>query len=205
MIHHDAVGGVTRGGLWLGALTRGKCTSLTALPPVAPRDAITVLSVMPDHYTGRLAPRRRQVENGECVNLGTEIRPHYHGGGWLHRGLAPNTRVLTPGIYAPKGTWGLRLLTFAEFLGCQDVPDEMIRTVGAPASSTLTNAVLATMVAGKLLVAGFRMFNGGGLNFEGPRRLKRVPCVEKKRVKEGRKKGKWGLPDTVVEAVGESE
>jgi hypothetical protein len=83
---------------------------------------------------------------------------------WLPAGLTPDTRVLTPGIYAPKGTWGLRPLTFGEFLGCQDVPVGMIRTFGA-APSNLTNAMLATMVAGKLLVAGFRMFNGGGVNF----------------------------------------
>jgi hypothetical protein len=184
MIHHAAVGGVTRAGLRLGALTRGKCTSTTTLPPVAPRDASTVLSVMPNHYTVRSAPQRgRHIDNGECVNLGTELRSHYHGRGWLPAGLAPATRVLpTPGIYAPKGMWGLRPITFAEFLGCQDVPEGMIRAFGA-APSNLTNSSLATMVARKILVAGFRIFNGGGLNFDGSRRLKRATCVEK----EGRK------------------
>jgi hypothetical protein len=65
--------------------------------------------------------------------------------------------------------------------------------------------MLATMVAGKTLVAGFRMFNGGGLTFDGSKRLKRASCGDKmveegicgeQMVKEGRKKGKWGLQYT---------
>jgi hypothetical protein len=157
----EGVGGVTLAGIRLGALTRGKCTSITALPSVAPRDASTVLSVMVDHYTVRSAPCRRHVDDGTCLNLGTELRPHYHGGGWLPAGVGSDTRVLTPGIYAPSGTWGLRPLTFAEFLGCQDVPEGMIQGFGA-APANLTHAMLATMVAGKLLVAGLKMLNGGG-------------------------------------------
>jgi hypothetical protein len=81
IIHHEGVGGVTQAALRLGALTRGKCSSITELPAVAPRDASTVLSVMPDHYTVRVAPRSRHVNNGACINLGTGARPHYHGGG----------------------------------------------------------------------------------------------------------------------------
>jgi hypothetical protein len=113
-------------------------------------------------------------------------------GGWLPAGVGPDTRVLTPGIYAPTGTWGLHPLTFGEFLGCQDVPEGMIQAFGA-APSNLTHTMLATMVAGKLLVAGFRMFNEGGLTFDGPRHLKRATCVEERA--EGRTKGKC-LGDT---------
>jgi hypothetical protein len=107
------------------------------------------------------------------LNLGTASQPYYHGGGWLPSGITPATRVLTPGTYAPKGTWGLRPLTFGEFWGCKDVPESMIRAFDA-VPSPVPDDILGFMVAGKCLVAGFKMLNGGGKTFVEMRRNKRA-------------------------------
>jgi hypothetical protein len=104
--------------------------------------------------------------------LGTGSQPYYHGGGWLPDGITTSTRVLTPGIYAPKGTWGLRPLAFSEFLGCKDVPEAMIRSF-KEVSSPVAEDIIGVMVAGKCLVAGFKMLNGGGKTFVGKRCNKR--------------------------------
>jgi hypothetical protein len=73
-------------------------------PPLAPRDVSTVLSCTPQYYAVRRAPPLRHLPDGVCENLGDAARPIYHGGGWLPAGVTPKTRVLTLGIYAPKGT-----------------------------------------------------------------------------------------------------
>jgi hypothetical protein len=171
LIRHGEAGGVTRGRLRLGALTCNTASTVCKLPATAPRDVSTVLSLMQNHYTVRSSPRNRHAANGACLNLGTDSQPYYHGGGWLPAGITTATRVLTPGIYAPKGTWGLRPLTFGEFLGCHDVPESMIRSFGE-VPSPVPDATLGMMVAGKCLVAGFKMLNGGGKTFVDTRRNK---------------------------------
>jgi hypothetical protein len=69
--------------------------------------------------------------------------------------------VITPGIFAPKGTWGIRPLTVSEFLGCKDVPEATIKQLaGCPLPGGAK--LLSAFVPGKCLVAGFSMVNGGG-------------------------------------------
>jgi hypothetical protein len=113
---------------------------------------------MAPHYILRSAPPQRHVGDGVCRNLGTTHRPHYHGGGWLPVVITTKTCVLTPGIFAPKGTWGIRPLTVREYLACKDVPEQIIRELGdAPLLGP--NAMLETLVPGKCLEAGFFLFN----------------------------------------------
>jgi hypothetical protein len=163
-VQHASVGGVTLRTLRFGVLGKAAVGRPLFGPPVAPRDVSTVLSVMPQHHGVRKAPECRHLTDFGCTNLGNTTRPIYHGGGWLPATVTPSTRVLTPGIYAPKGTWALRPLTFGEYLSAHDVPETLIRrlrdnkVLGA-------NASLASLVPGKCLVAGFRLFNGGGDRF----------------------------------------
>jgi hypothetical protein len=160
-IEHWKVGGVTLRTMRFGVLGKVPLGRPTVGPPLAPRDVSTVLDCMAQHYSVRKAPPSRHLPDGVCENLGNLARPVYHGGGWLPAEVTPKTRILTPGVYAPKGTWVLRPLTFSEYLSAHDVPEALIRILrdDVPLGS---DPSLTTMVPGKCLVAGFRFFNGGG-------------------------------------------
>jgi hypothetical protein len=54
----------------------------------------------------------------------------------------------------------LRPLTFGEYLSSHDVPETLIRLLRDDVSLG-SDPSLSTMVPGKCLVAGFRLFNGG--------------------------------------------
>jgi hypothetical protein len=165
-IRHQEVGGVTHYTLQLGVLTKGEIPRMKPLGMIAPRDVTTVLSVMHPHYILRMAPGRWHIGDGECCDRGTEHSPFYHGGGWLPADLTPKIRVLTPGIYAPKGTWGIRPLTINVFLACKDVPESIVGDLGGRPLPGL-DAVVANMAPGKCLIEGFAVFNGGGGGCEG--------------------------------------
>jgi hypothetical protein len=165
-VHHAGVGGVTLRTLRFEVLGESSVGRPSFGPPIAPRDVSTVLSATPQHHGVRKAPKCRHLPDFGCKNIGNTERPVYHGGGWLPATVTLSTRVLNPGIYAPKGTWALRPLTFGEYLSAHDVPETLIRwlrdnkVLGSDAS-------LASLVAGNCLVAGFRLFNGGGIVFGG--------------------------------------
>jgi hypothetical protein len=189
-IDHAGVGGVTTHTLRFGVLCKDGGIKPQGMPSVAPRDVSTVLGVTPQHYSIRNAPSARHEGDGVCRNLGTSEKPYYHGGGWLPGDLSHQTRVLTPGIFAPKGTWALRPLTFSEFLVCKDVPDTLVQQL----ESKLTiyrMPDIASLVPGKTLVAGGGGV-GGGVSFaHGNKNLgdsdsKVLVSPRKKKLKEGR-------------------
>jgi hypothetical protein len=123
----------------------------------------TVLGITPQHYSVRNVPSARHEGDGVCRNLGTSEKSYYHGGGWLPGDLSSHqTRVLTLGIFAPKGTWALCPLTFSEFLVCTDVPDTLVQRLESPSTIYYRMPDIASLVPGKSLVAGFNLFNGGG-------------------------------------------
>jgi hypothetical protein len=135
----------------------------TFRPPLAPRDGSTVLSCTPQHYSVRGPPPLWHLPDGVCENLGDAARPVYHhGGGWLPAGVIPETWALAPGIYAPKGTWVLRALTFGEYFSAHDAPETLIRLLRDDLVLGADPSLASMMVPGKCLVAGFRLFNGGG-------------------------------------------
>jgi hypothetical protein len=109
----------------------------------------------------RPAPSTSVVVPLGSENLGSPAHPYFHGGGLLPGDLDAQTNVLTPGVFAPPGTWSLRRLTVEEILVAKDFGKVLIAalTVG-----TLSNATLRGLTPGKTLVALAERWgcNGGG-------------------------------------------
>jgi hypothetical protein len=107
-LRHCEVGGITTTLTQGCCLTRGK-ESLTSEPiqVIVSRDASTVLSPTAPSRKYQPKPKTRVVLPLGCENLGSEARPHYHGGGLLPATVDRKTSVLTPGVYAPKDSWAL--------------------------------------------------------------------------------------------------
>ena len=127
-----------------------------------PRDASTVLSMMAHVKHYRPSPVSLAVEPLQAKNVGTHELPVYHGGGLLPASVHKGVRVLTPGIFAPKGQWGIQLLTVEEILLAKDFSDQSIQYFER---HVLDGAFLRNLLPGKSLVAGARCFldwNGGG-------------------------------------------
>ena len=160
-VEHAKVGGVTTGYATVTALTRiTNGLRPGPLPFVVERDASTVLSVKPFVKTFRAVPASIPADDLRCLNLGSPGHPHYHGGGLLPGVLDRGVWVLAPGLFVPKGQWGLRHLTSEEILVAKDFSPG---TVAKFAPESLTNTFLADLVPGKCLVFGFcALFNGGG-------------------------------------------
>jgi hypothetical protein len=139
--------------------------ALQALPPSVLRDASTVLSAQAPARKYRPSPPRCVLEPLGCENLGTDARPFYHGGGLLPSGLDWKTKVLSPGIYAPKKHWALRGLTVEEVLFAKDFNKVL---AGLLTSGPITNQFLRDLIPGKLLIGLARRWGcyGGGVFFQ---------------------------------------
>jgi hypothetical protein len=168
-VPHSAVGGVTLSALTLYAMTleERQFHSSSVLPPCVQRDASTILQVKVSSSQYRPAPSVCHLVPLECRSLGPVERPYYHGGGLLPRAVSRKIRVLTPTLFAPLGSWGLRSLSHEEVLLANDWPSSFISAVLSYPEMLGTLAPL--LMAGKCLVAGFRAIfgNGGGCFFSG--------------------------------------
>eukprot|EP00978_Attheya_sp_CCMP212_P035820 scaffold158191_cov47-Attheya_sp.AAC.1 len=94
-----------------------------------------------------------------CEQLGNGSSKYYHGGGLLPDTVSRGTRVLTPTLFAPKGSWAVRCLSVEEVLLAHDWPMCLIE------SAVDCCDTLPPLIPGKSLVAGFQQIlgNGGGL------------------------------------------
>jgi hypothetical protein len=163
VVRHEEVGGVT---LKAVTIVRHSRSSLAGFPhplkPAVPRDASTVLSQSSYGHYFRAQPRSIFLETLSCLNLGSEVHPHYHGFGWLPSILDSSVRVLIPARRSSqfRGRWALRHLTGVEVLGCKDVSESHIALVTPEHGD---NKFLRLLLPGKCLIAGFEaIFNVGG-------------------------------------------
>jgi hypothetical protein len=163
---HAALGGVTIATIRIRGAFRTAAPRPLLPPIIAPRDASTVLGVKGSAHTFRRAPVQRHLADGCCENLGSASHPLYHGGGWLPARLDRQTRVLTPHIFASKGSWANRCLGWEEALVCYDAPDSFV-TALAMHHVQLDRAFFLGLVPGKCLTSGFTSLNGGVLFFSG--------------------------------------
>jgi hypothetical protein len=159
-LSHAALGGVTVATTRIAASFRIEAPRALPLPSFAPRDASTVLGVKGSAHTFRRAPHHRHLPDATCSNLGTDKHPLYHGGGWLPAHIDRQTRVLTPHIFASKGSWANRSLAWEEVLVCLDAPDSFVNAIGSQ-NILLDRAFFAGLVPGKCLTTGFTSLNGG--------------------------------------------
>jgi hypothetical protein len=158
-VPHSQVGGITTHHATMeGFQQTTEALLVEKLPYVVGRDASTVLSVMEVSRRYRRAPRVRTVLPLDCVNLGSDSHPEYHGGGLLPGMLDKSVQVSTPTLFAKPGYWGLRSLSNVEILLAKDLSE---------ADSGKLKDVrpfLGSFTPGKCLVFGFRaLFNGGVL------------------------------------------
>jgi hypothetical protein len=158
-VPHSQVGGITSHHATMeGFQQTTEALLVEKLPYVVGRDASTVLSVMEVSQRYRRAPRVRTVLPLDCVNLGSDSHPEYHGGGLLPGMLDKSVQVSTPTLFAKPGYWGLRSLSNVKILLAKDLSE---------ADSGKLKDVrpfLGSFTPGKCLVFGFRaLFNGGVL------------------------------------------
>eukprot|EP00978_Attheya_sp_CCMP212_P029513 scaffold105068_cov26-Attheya_sp.AAC.1 len=59
----------------------------------------------------RPAPTDIHLTPLRCETLGTASCPFIHGGGLLPADVSLKMRVITPTLFAPKGSWGIRRLS----------------------------------------------------------------------------------------------
>jgi hypothetical protein len=163
---HCDVAGVTITPSHGVCLLRGDQLPLrSALPFYVPRDVSTMLSVMAPTHKFRAAPEEPVLTPLGCANLGTLEHPYYHGGGLLPPSIDRRTRILAPGLYAPKGHWALRPLTLEEVVLAKDFGRILPNLL---AVGRLENDLLQRLVPGKSLVAlatRWGCHGGGGLLF----------------------------------------
>jgi hypothetical protein len=135
-----------------------------ALPTAVSRDASTMLSVQAPAHRYKHAPTNPVLKPLGCENLGSACAPYYHGGGLLPAFIDCRTRVLAPGLYAPKGHWALRPLTVEEVFVAKDFGRILPALL---AVERLDNRFLQDLVPGKSLVALAMRWgcNGGGFLF----------------------------------------
>jgi hypothetical protein len=167
-VEHTLVGGVTACHPRIHRYdNRDVEYKVLAIPQSAPRDVGTVLSAVASSFHFRAAPDDHAVVPLAVVNLGNSSHPVYHGGGLLPGLIDRRTRVLTPGVYAPKGKWVIRCLTYVELLLSKDVSETLAKTLVT--CQPLPDIVLSKLLPGKCLVSGFRAlfddWNGGGGEF----------------------------------------
>jgi hypothetical protein len=138
--------------------------TLQTLPHAVPRDASTVLCVQAPANKYRPAPPYCIVTPLGCINLGTDLRPYYHGGGLLPASLDRKTEVLTPGVFAPKTKWALRPLTVEEVLVAKDFSKVLSDLLTA---GPITNGLLRDLPPGKPLIGlALRWWCNGGGSFQ---------------------------------------
>eukprot|EP00978_Attheya_sp_CCMP212_P034194 scaffold142208_cov71-Attheya_sp.AAC.1 len=123
------------------------------------RDASTIMDSKGHSLFHRAAPAEIHLSPLRCEVLGTPTCPFVHGGGLLPSSVSLKTRVITPTLFSPKGTWGVRRLTGIELLLAHDWPMFLIDAVGDSCKD------FPALLPGKCLVAGIRQLlgNGGGL------------------------------------------
>jgi hypothetical protein len=186
---HCDVGGVTTTATHGVCLRRGDQLPLRDFLPVfVPRDASTMLSVQAPTHKYRLAPSSAVLSPLGCENLGSAGKPFYHGGGLLPESSDRTTRVLVPGVFAPKGHWALRPLTLEEVLVAKDFGRVLPNLL---AMGRLDNDFLRRLVPGKTLVVLATRWgcNGGVLSF-GPRCTMPMGPKKKFRQLKGNKRRK---------------
>eukprot|EP00978_Attheya_sp_CCMP212_P042818 scaffold267806_cov39-Attheya_sp.AAC.1 len=91
-----------------------------------------------------------------CEQLGNGSSKYYHGGCLLPDTVSRGTRVLTPTLLAPKGSWAVRCLSVEEVLLAHDWPMCLIE-LAANCCHTLP-----PLIPRKSLVAGFQQILGNG-------------------------------------------
>jgi hypothetical protein len=150
-VRHCDVGGVTTSSSQGVCLLQGNRLPTRILQDqVVPRDASTMLSVQAPTHRYRDPPQAAVLSPLGCENLGTSQAPYFHGGGLLPDQIDCKTRVLTPGVYAPKGKWALRSLTVEEVIVAKDFGRLLPVLI---ALERLKNQFLHALVPGKILVA----------------------------------------------------
>eukprot|EP00978_Attheya_sp_CCMP212_P011753 scaffold29206_cov30-Attheya_sp.AAC.1 len=139
-----------------------KASYVSPSPPPAhiERDASTILSPKGHCSVYRSAPAELHLVPLRCEPLGRPSAPYFHGGGLLPADVSMRTRVLTPTLFAPAGSWGVRGLTSEEVYSANDWPQFLV--------DKAADLLLAPppLLPGKCLHYGFRelMGNGGGNN-----------------------------------------
>eukprot|EP00978_Attheya_sp_CCMP212_P010278 scaffold24789_cov50-Attheya_sp.AAC.1 len=149
-ISHSEVGGITTKEVDVTCL--GPAFSGTPVPSWVLKDTVS-FSYRPVPSSIHLLPLR-------CEQLGNGSSKYYHGGGLLPDTISRGTRVLTPTLFAPKGSWAVRCLSVEEVLLAHDWPMCLIESA-ADCCHTLP-----PLIPGKSLVAGFQQIlgNGGGFS-----------------------------------------
>jgi len=121
-ILHSDVGGVTikTVEITVCSLTPQIFNSSDTRETVVCRDASTIMDSKGHSLFHRVAPAEIHLSPLRCEVLGTPTCPFIHGGGLLPSSVSLKTRVITPTLFAPKGTWGVRRLTGTELLLAHD-------------------------------------------------------------------------------------
>jgi hypothetical protein len=159
-IQHSDVGGVTikQVGVTVCSLTPNIFSPVASSTEVVMRDASTIMDSKGHSLFYRPAPTDIHLTPLRCETLGTATCPFIHGGGLLPADVSTKTRVITPTLFAPKGTWGVRRISGNELLLAHDWPMFLIDAVNANCKD------FPNLLPGKCLVAGLRQLlgNGGG-------------------------------------------
>eukprot|EP00978_Attheya_sp_CCMP212_P000239 scaffold463_cov46-Attheya_sp.AAC.3 len=160
-ILHSSVGGVTikQVGVTVCSLTPNFFCPVPSSNDVVLHDASTIMDSKGHSLFYRPAPMDIHLTPLRCETLGTSSCPFIHGGGLLPAYVSLKTRVITPTLFAPKGTWGIRRLSGNELLLAHDWPMFLIDAVSDACK------VFPPLLPGKCLVAGLCQLlgNGGGL------------------------------------------
>jgi hypothetical protein len=161
-VPHSKVGGISAHHATMeGFQKTTEALLVEKLPYVVGRDASTVLSVMEGGQRYRRAPRDRTVLPLDCVHLGSDSHPEYHGGGLLPGMLDKPVQVSTPTLFAKPGYWGLRSLSNVEILLAKDFSEA---DSGKLQDLSPKVGFLRSFTPGKCLVFGYRaLFKWGVL------------------------------------------
>ena len=131
-IQHSLVGGVTtkQVAVTVCSLTPNIFNPTVSSVEVCCRDASTIMDSKGHCLFHRPAPTDIHLTPLRCESLGTSTSPYFHGGGLLPADVSLKTRVITPTLFAPKGTWGVRRLNGEELLLAHDWPMFLIEHTG---------------------------------------------------------------------------
>jgi hypothetical protein len=162
LLHLD-VGGVTikHVGVTVCSLTPKIFSTRVAPDPIVMRDASTIMDSKGHSLFFRPVPTEIHLTPLRCQSLGPRKAPYVHSGRLLPANVSRKTKVLTPTLFAPKGTWVVQLFTGADLFLAHDWPMFLIDAVGDSCKD------IPDLLPGKCLVAGMRRLvgNGGILGF----------------------------------------
>jgi hypothetical protein len=154
-LDHAAVGGVTAKTQRILVYHRD-CLNLNNLDieTAVPRDASTILFEKTHASKHRKAPSDARIVplNVHVHCTDSKGRNVYHGGGLLPNDLNTRTQVITPYLFAKRGSWGLRGLSKQELCIALDCPKDLAKSLAL----TMDSNLLQNLKPGKCLREALR-------------------------------------------------